>query len=61
MEDAIADPVPVVSDNIGEVLVEGATQVNVQHLCTPTNAKDGECQLPGCGQERVLERVTEDL
>jgi len=61
MENAIAHPIAIVADNIGEVLVEGSPQVNVQHLCAPANTKDGKCQLPGCGEEGVLERVTKVL
>ena len=61
MEYTIAHPIAVVADNIGKMLVEGSPQMDVQHLCAPADAEDRKCQLPGCGEEGVLQLITEVL
>ena len=56
-EDAAADPVPLGAERLGQVLVQRATEGDVEQLQAAADAEDRDAALPRPRQQRELPRV----
>jgi len=61
MKDPVADAISVMVDDVGEVLVQGAAEVNVDHLRAATDTQHGHTGFQGGAEECVLKVVSQIL